>query len=409
MNSTSIDGKPDVKQAMAAAGLEWPAFVEPLLSVGSRLTALLDDPHDAWLRQELYQFIFSQIAAGYIGLLHASAEHPDFWPSHHQVFNQGFPNPDDVYYMTPVDGAGLYRVSGFRGTARVVNFIISGGTLVPFGTGDLGQTFASRELDELKLEPGGAFEVLLSAVKPESWQGDWWRLDPGATHLIVRQICYDPLTEVDARLAIERLDTPASKPRPTAERIEELLKQIPAWAEGYMTYYARRLRGLRELDLVNRVHVKGRNDTGGIPNQQYVEGFFDIRADEALILETDVPTCRYWNFQLSDLLHRSLGMLHHQSSINGHLAHLDADGRFRAVISLEDPGVANWIDTAGYTKGMIHGRWKGCDCYPTPTITKVKLSIVRQRLPADTAIVTPAQREAAVRLRRTGMQLRRRW
>ena len=404
---------PDSRQALAGAATwaarEWPPFIEPLLAVGPRLEAWLDDPRDAQVRQELYQFIFSQISAGYIGLLHASPEHPDFWPSHNQVFNQGFPNPDDVYYMTPVDGAGVYKISGYRGTSRMVNFIISGGTLVPYGTGDLGQTYGSRELDELQLGGDGAFEVVLSTTRPAGWQGDWWQLDPGATHLIVRQICYDPLTEVDARLAIERLDTPASKPRPTAERIQELLKQIPAWAEGYMTYYARRLRGLRELGLVNTVRVKGRNETGGIPSQQYVEGFFDFEEHEALLLETAVPTCRYWNFQLSDLLHQSLGMLHHQSSINGHSARLDADGRFRAVISLRDPGVPNWLDTAGYTKGMIHGRWKGCDCYPVPSITRMPVDAVRQHLPIDTPRVTPEQRDAAVRLRRKGLQLRRRW
>ena len=37
----------------------------------------------------------------------------------------------------------------------------------------------------------------------------------------------------------------------------------------------------------------------------------------------------------------------HQSSLNGHQATVDDDGVVRAVIAHDDPGVANWLDTAG--------------------------------------------------------------
>ena len=42
-------------------------------------------------------------------------------------------------------------------------------------------------------------------------------------------------------------------------------------------------------------------------------------------------------------------------------------------------------------------------------MTKVKVAEVRDLLPADTPVVTPEQRDAMIRLRRKGAQMRKRW
>jgi hypothetical protein len=73
------------------------------------------------------------------------------------------------------------------------------------------------------------------------------------------------------------------------------------------------------------------------------------------------------------------------------LTHLQ---RLEAVISATDPGVPNWLDTAGYTKGTIVGRMMDCSSEPTtPTVTKVKLADVRKDLPAD----SPATNKLLIR------------
>jgi hypothetical protein len=105
----------------------------------------------------------------------------------------------------------------------------------------------------------------------------------------------------------------------------------------------------------------------------------------------------------------SLDYMNRQTSINGHTARLDKDGKFRAVISATDPGVPNWLDTVGYAKGTMFGRWTECSSGPTPTIAKVKLADVRNHLPSDTPVISAEARDAALRLRRKGAQLRRRW
>ena len=144
--------------------------------------------------------------------------------------------------------------------------------------------------------------------------------------------------------------------------------------------------------------------------QHYCQCIFELEADEALILETELPkTCRYWNVQLNDPLFNAIEYVYRQSSLNGHQARIDDDGRFRAVLALEDPGVPNWLDTGGYTSGTVMGRWYAADSRPLPAMRRVPLSEVRRHLPAATPVVSAAERDRRLRARTRGAQLRRRW
>jgi hypothetical protein len=58
---------------------------------------------------------------------------------------------------------------------------------------------------------------------------------------------------------------------------------------------------------------------------------------------------------------------------------------------------------------MIYGRWTNSRSDIAPMVTKIKVADVRRYLPADTPTVTAQERDAAIRLRRKGAQLRRRW
>jgi len=391
---------------------EWRSYVEPLLPLGENMVNLLDDPQDSQLRQDVYAFLFSQIAAGYAGRVYNSPEYPDFAPMYNLLFNQGFPNPDDSYYLVPLVDNGVYKISGFRGSVRYVNFQIGSGMTVPYGTGTLGPSIADYNIDSLNLGDDGEFEVILSPTRPAGYNKDWWKLGAGATYLIVRQRAYDWIKEVDGRFAIERLDLPAAKPRPTADQIAAGLRSVSEWAEtfGKLSLDGPWVKHLRNSALVNKVVPKDYASASGHATQRYVEGIFELDDDEALIIETDIPEhCSYWGFQLADELWRSLDYVHRQSSLNGFTARLDNDGKFRVIVSKQDPGVPNWLDTVDRNKGIIYGRWTECSSAPTPTVKKVNVVDVRKYLPENTAVVTKAEREEAIRLRRKGAQLRRRW
>ena len=98
-----------------------------------------------------------------------------------------------------------------------------------------------------------------------------------------------------------------------------------------------------------------------------------------------------------------------QSSLNDSQAHIDSDGRVRAVISSRDPGVPNWLDKANVPWGVIQMRWNKASDHPDPTTRKVPFAEVRKHLPPDTPVVTPAERKEQLRHRREGAQMRILW
>ena len=102
--------------------------------------------------------------------------------------------------------------------------------------------------------------------------------------------------------------------------------------------------------------------------------------------------------------------MNRQSSLNDAQAHIDSDGRFRAVISRLDPGVPNWLDKADYPWGIIQMRWNRASDYPDPTIKKVPFA---ERAPAPArptrrSSPRPSARSSCAS-RREGAQLRRIW
>ena len=400
----------DETAVSATAAQEWRSLIEPLLPLGERIAAGMSDPHDPQLRQEIYRQLFSGISAAYMGSFPGDTDHPDFWPAFNQAYNFLSPNPDDAYYMVSLDAKGIYKISGYRGTVHIADFEVASGDLFANGTGALGPVVGHYDLDTLHIRKDGAFEVILSPERPPGYKGDWWKLDAKATYVLVRQISYDWLHEVDGRFAIERLDRPAIRPRMTAQQIEDRLKNISVWAENWTKFSSMWIAGYRKQGLVNKVAAHYLPGVGGFSVQRYIEGIFELEPDEALIYETVIPKhCRYWNIELTDMQMSAIDYTNRQTSLNGYTARLDKDGKFRAVISAADPGVPNWLDTAGYAKGTMFGRWTECDSGPTPMVTKVKLTDVRKYLPVDTPVVTADARDALLRLRRKGAQLRRRW
>lgn len=393
----------------AAPQLEWRDFVKSLEPVGEQVIPTLTDPKDPQLRQEMYRMLVSEMAMAYFGLFLGDPQHPDFWPVLNQAFNIWGPNPDNYYYHAPIEGSGVYKISGFRGTVRIVDFQVGPGQIYNTGAGPLVAASANYDVDKLHIGKDGYFEVILSKERPAGYTGDWWKIFPDTTNVHVRQIAYDWLHEEDARFVIERLDKPAAKPRMTADQIAKNLSMIANWAINNSI----RSRQLSDAEvkrgLINTVTMNNYASTGGARSQDYFAGQFDLAPDEALIIETDVPKCHYWSVSLTDLNFSVLDYTSRQSSLNGFQARLDKDGKFRTVISATDPGVPNWLDTVGYRKGEIQARWRDCDGSPHPVTTKIKVAEVRKFIPKDTPVVTAEMREADLRVRSKGARLRRRW
>jgi len=393
---------------------EWRAFMEPLDSMGERVSGWLSEPGNEQLRHELYKTILLNMSSGYFVWLYADEEHPDFFPFISITHNSFVPNPDFVYSHSPLSDTGVYRISGFRGTVKGIDFQLGTGSVMARGIIDgnlLGAAKANYDLDDdATINQDGSFDVILSPERPEGYDGDWWHLPPDVSHIMPRQMSYDWLNEIDGRLAIERLDRPAIKPRPGPEQLKEQIRGVISWAETIVDVtadWSRRFTG--DFD-VNKLEYATPAEFALLQGQRYAWGRFELADDEALIIEAKVPDkVRYWGIDLHDDLNIVIDWMNRQSCLNGFTSTPDADGYVRYVVSARDPGVPNWLDNAGYEKGMICARWQRCDEYPEHATKVVKLSELRDHLPAETPVVSAEQRDADIRLRRKGLQMRRRW
>jgi len=390
----------------------WADQMQALAGVGDNLIAKWrpDGATEAEI-QDMNKLALSILACGYLGRVYTDARRPVFMPLWNYAFNQGGPDPDYVYSNAEIDAGGVYRISGYRGTSRFVEITQQAYDILSpsMMDGTSAPLQITNELDDLQLDDDGAFSVLLSAERPAGHDGDWWELDPRARRLLMRRCSCDWNHEIDARVAIERVDDGGADMSP--EEIARRFSDMAAWIEGMIEFDMRLVRYYRQHHGVNTFLRSTKIDEmGGLPKQAYYDGIHEIADTEALILETDLPKeCRYWQALVADDRFCTVDWVNRQSSLNDTQAHIDRDGRFRAVISRLDPGVPNWLDKADYPWGMIQMRWNRASDYPDPTIKKVPVAEVRAHLPADTPIVTAEERRERLRIRREGAQLRRIW
>lgn len=387
----------------------WSDYLE-LARNAAELQSQLWDPDDERLRAALYQQFAMSLAQGYFLYFQADPNYPDFVPFENSAF-LAQPNPDAVYHYSAIDGGGVYRISGQRGTVPVLGLATAGSL---FGMSDSpGPGYDNYDVDSLHLDAAGDFEVILSTERPTGHTGDWWYLNPSTGFVIVRQFSYDWGNEVDPRLAIERLDVAPLRLPMTPAAVDERLRGLfGQYVRGLSQVCLGYMGALRARECSDQVRLQSFDSlgNGGDWPQAYYEVMFDLAPGEALVLHTDLPEEHvYWNVQVIDELWNQVDILHRHSSINGFTAHIGDHGTFCAVLSPEDPGVPNWLDTGGRHRGMLIGRWYRCSSHPVPTATKVPLAELRDHLPPTTPITTPDQRAQQLRARRVGAQLRRRW
>jgi hypothetical protein len=385
----------------------WTDQIRALEPLGDKLMALwgVDQPGEAE-RQGMYRLALSALASGYLAHANMDPARPLWAPVWNLAMNLAGPSPDFIYTTAEVDPGGVYRLSGFRGTACFVEIALQGWEMIG-GRGG-GAKPSTGDLDTLAIGPDGYFSVILSAERPAGYDGDWWALPPGTIRLLMRRCAADWRGEVDARVAIERLDEAAPT---TPAEFARRFSNMAAWVENLIAFDIGRARYYRDHHGINVLTRSALMDKApGVAQQVYYDGAYEIADDEALIVETALPaTCRYWSILVADDRFSTVDWVNRQSSLNMAQARLDADGRFRAVISRHDPGAPNWLDKADNRWGVIQLRWNHASETPDPVVTKVPLAEVLAHLPPGTPTLTPEARKAELRARREAAQLRPVW
>jgi hypothetical protein len=371
-------------------------------------TTLLEDARasGACFRQaDLSMKLFGTMMGAYLSHLSSDPAHPVFLPSAGFYTMYGSPNPDTVYRSAVVDDAGVYSITGRRGTVPDVTIMAFGG---PTAKGL--ETFSPFDLAQLELDDDGGFEVVLSGERPVNAQ-NWWQLEPGTRSLMLRSVSSDWGAHADPDLAIVRLDRNPRRERMGTDDLQQRVSSFAYVVEAMIKSGINRVVQLRTEDIVNRVVTVDYSGGGGLQDQWYQEGCFELEDDEALLIEVHgLEVCGGFSLSLTDAFFSTLDWANAQSSLNNRQAVLDADGVLRFVVGSWDPGVQNWLDTIGHQFGVLQFRWSGGIEAPSIVVEKVSVALIGgEGLPGSMARVTTVERTAAIRERQIGAQLRSLW
>lgn len=305
--------------------------------------------------------------------------HPHFVTATGPWTKMGLDNPDTLYWSADLEPDGHYLVRGRRGTTADLSFQVIAGhydaDTVPNGD----TAFDDRRLT---IADDGTFAFTLGPADSATSGTDHFVLPDGATTLAVREV-YSDWTATRGSIAIERVDTVGTAPvEPDMALLRKryrvaakmLLSRIDTWFTFPKWFY---------LDLPVNTLTAPRQTPGGLATQWSSVGHFDLDDHQAIVITVPRSAAPYQGFQLGSLWYISLDYVHHQTSLNAHQAQVDPDGMIRMVVSHRDPGVANWIETTGRTRGIMQFRWQRVDDPVTkgPTAEVVDVDDVAAHLP----------------------------
>ncbi len=389
---------------MDTEAIDWTDWIESLRSMAA---TMFEEARagGAGREADLAMKIFGTMMGAYLSHLSSDPAHPVFLPSAGYYTMYGSPNPDTVYRSAVIDDTGRYLITGRRGTAHDVTIMAFGGP-TPKGL----ETFAPFDLAGLTVDDDGKFDVVLSRERPENAR-NWWQLEPGTRSLMLRSVSTDWSGLADPALAIVHLDGSPRRERVGSEALRQRASAFAYVVEAMIKSGINRVAELRSEGVVNRVVTVDYSGGGGLQDQWYQEGCFQLEDDEALLVEVHVvEECRGFSLSLTDAFFSTLDWSNAQSSLNDRQAAMDADGVLRTVVAPWDPGVKNWLDTIGHPFGVLQFRWSGGRQAPRIVVKKVSSALVGdQGLPGSMVRVTADERAAVIRERQIGAQLRSLW
>lgn len=331
------------------------------------------------------------VAEGYRHLTHllgyaldlyceGDAERPVFTPLASPTQKMLGDNVDSLYHFAALRGDRRYRIRGRRGNEVYLAFCVYGGK--PDGEWSE-RIVANISQRDIACGADGSFEIVLAAepgAQPSSplhltpSGSTLVTLAPDAVCVIVRQYFVDRANLRPAQFTIEALDPVPAPPPLDDATLARRLGAVATFIRETIQF-APLPSGLPP-NLLGPAMPWNPNVPGwGTPDNVYSLGLFRLEPDEALVIEGRSPRCVYFGAQLWNRYMQSLDYRYHRVSLNHAEIAFEPDGSFKLVVAHRDPGIPNWLDTAGHREGVVFCRWLQADELPAqPTTCVVTLA-----------------------------------
>jgi hypothetical protein len=375
------------------------------LREAARDPVLLREPQD---RVRADYWLLQAQAAAFSLVMAPRTSAPRFYTStlfERTAFTWLLPNPDFNYRYTFLDGRQSYRIRGTVGSPHFFDAQVSTGFWGEPGAAIFGNHDITAFADA-----SGRIDLYVGAQAPADGR-PWLPIDAHSSNnfLLMREAFYDWQRDQPSRLRIDLADDVDRDPVPLDEpelirRLDAIWRNLQFCWDFFSGGFVKGVLKAAGTNAFHHVNTSSGED-GSHPTAGYVPAVYELADDEALVVTFAPRSTRYWSLQLGDLWMQTTDFIDRQSSLNGAQAPADADGLVRLVVSARDPGVPNWLDTAGLRTGVALFRWYFGAVTP-PTAQRMPLAAVRDALPAATPAVTKAERAVALRERREAISAR---
>ncbi len=357
-------------------GRSWDDFCESLKGARSALFRA-SSPANAFDRAEGYRHLSRLLRLALERFVeNDDPEHPRFYAMAREDAKLGADNPDCRYQNCRLDGQREYRIRGHRGSSTYLGIGSYYGSY-----GDSSPSGCSGYMDsaDLVVDADGRFEILLSQ-KPQP--GNWIPMEPRTSSLIVREFFLDKTSETPARLEIECIGVTGPPAPLDPAALDRALHAASVFVKGSVDLFT----GWAELFAQRPNELHAPPDSVRAPahkatNQIFYHGYWQLAEGEALLITAKPPVCRYWNFQRNNYWLESLDYRYHPITVNKHSVKLEPDGTFRIVVASRDPGIGNWMDTAGHARGTMGLRWNLAYDPPEPVCRVVRIDDLAAECP----------------------------
>lgn len=355
------------------SGQSWEEFCDTLKAAGAALK-FPATPQDPFSQAEGYRYLSRLARAGLEGFLEdADPRAPVLKRIVHETVKMGADNPDNYYQNASISGSYEYVIQGNRGTVRYLSFGTQAGH---YGQGGGMPPTGFLNASDLIVEPSGDFEIAVSCAKKP---GNWLPMQKETGLLIVRQTFADRKVETPARLHVKRLDGPQLPEPLTPELVDKGLRNAGMLVAGASLLFSKWARDFQaHTNKLPRFDQEVSNRAGGDPQIAYYHSHWRLGPEEALVIEATPPRCDFWNFQLNNYWMESLDYRHFNIHTNSSQAALQPDGSLRIVVAHRDPGLPNWLTTAGHEQGTMLFRWVRADAAPVPATRVVRFAELAQ-------------------------------
>ncbi|MDD7811410.1 hypothetical protein PP713_02365 [Mycobacterium sp. CSUR Q5927] len=305
------------------------------------------------------------------------------------------PNPDTQYYFNSLgDETKVITVHPRPGTEDL-SFTTMSGTGTPTGFSSL----HAYDLRQFTPNSDGTYTIYVS---PTEHDGNWVN-SAGAETLAIRNSIGDwGLPHATLNFEVENQPgfvLPVLSDDQISTMLSNIGTDLPGANASSLLFGVQQATNSLPPNFITPIQGTTEASPGGplLPGQFGSGVHFQLESDQALILKVPVLNAPYGNISVDDAWTTGAPAALAQSSLNNTQAFHGSDGFVYYVVSSQDPGVANWIDSGDLRDGLAVLRWQGVTgAVPTtpPTATVVDIADVRDHLPADMPLVSAAERAA---------------